>query len=103
MNQESVRFAQMAASMNERVARMSDDLDDAYHNTVDQETGKFDHVVYRELLDLHKSARRSVSQYMFLGKLLATIMEDHSTFVYRGITTIANQVLTRAKDSKSEE
>lgn len=104
MNQESVRFAQMAASMNERVGRLADDLTDAYNATVQSEEGvEFDHVVYRELLDLHKSARRSVSQYMFLGKLMATIMEDHSTFVYRGITTIANQVLSKAKDSKSEE
>lgn len=100
LNQQSVRFAQMAASMGERVARMSDDLDDAYNKTIDEETGKFDKVIYRELLDLHKSGRRSVSQYMFLAKLLATMMEDHATFVYRGVTTMANQVLSKAKPPK---
>jgi hypothetical protein len=103
LNQQSVRFAQMAASMGERVARMSDDLDDAYDKTVDEETGKFDKVIYRELLDLHKSGRRSVSQYMFLAKLLATMMEDHATFVYRGVTTMANQVLSKAKPPKAEK
>jgi hypothetical protein len=103
LNQQSVRFAQMAASMGERVLRMSDDLDDAYTKTVDEETGKFDHVVYRELLDLRKSARRSVSQYMFLAKLLATMMEDHATFVYRGVTTMANQVLSKAKPPKADK
>lgn len=97
LNQQSIRFAQMAAQMGERVARMSDDLDDAYDTTVDQDTGKFDKVIYRELLDLHKSSRRSVSQYMFLAKLLATMMEDHATFVYRGVTTMANQVLSKSK------
>lgn len=97
LNQQSIRFAQMAAQMGERVARMSDDLDDAYETTVDQDTGKFDKVIYRELLDLHKSSRRSVSQYMFLAKLLATMMEDHATFVYRGVTTMANQVLSKSK------
>lgn len=97
LNQDSVRFAQMAASMGERVARLSDDLDDAYDNVINKETGKFDHVVYRELMDLHKSARRSVSQYMFLGKLIATMMEDHATYVYRGVTTMANKVLSKAK------
>lgn len=100
LNQQSVRFAQMAASMGERVARMSDDLDDAYDKTIDEETGKFDKVIYRELLDLHKSARRSVSQYMFLGKLIATMMEDHAAYVYRGVTTMANQVLAKAKPDK---
>lgn len=97
LNQQSIRFAQMAAQMGERVARMSDDLDDAYDTTVDQDTGKFDKVIYRELLDLHKASRRSVSQYMFLAKLLATMMEDHATFVYRGVTTMANQVLSKSK------
>lgn len=97
LNQQSIRFAQMSAQMGERVARMSDDLDDAYETTVDQDTGKFDKVIYRELLDLHKSSRRSVSQYMFLAKLLATMMEDHATFVYRGVTTMANQVLSKSK------
>lgn len=100
INQDSVRFAQMAASMLERVARMSDDLNDAYDKLVDQDSGEFDKVFYRELIDLHKAARRSVSQYMFLGKLVATMMEDHAAFIYRGVTTMANQVL---KQSNSKE
>lgn len=97
MNQETVRFAQMASQMSERVARMSDDLQDAYESTVDEETGKFDKVLYRELLDLYKAGRRTVSQYMFLGKIVATMMEDHASYVYRGVTTLANQVLSKTK------
>lgn len=100
VNQDSVRFAQMAAAMLERVARMSDDLNDAYDKLVDQDSGEFDKVFHRELIDLHKAARRSVSQYMFLGKLVATMMEDHAAFIYRGVTTMANQVL---KQSKTKE
>lgn len=99
MNQDSIRFAQMAAQMIERVARMGDDLQDGFEATIDEETGKFDKSLFRDLHDLYKSARRSASQYMFLGKLLATMMEDHSTFVYRGVTNMANTVLKKAKAS----
>lgn len=98
LNQDSVKFAQMAATMSEKVARMTDDLNDAYDELVDKETGEHDKVLHRELLDLHKSARRSVSQYMFLGKIVATMMEDHASFVYRNVTVMANHVLKNAKE-----
>lgn len=99
LNQDSIRFAQMAATMAERVARLSDDLNDAFDD-VSTDGEKYDKVLHRELIDLHKAARRSVSQYMFLGKIVATMMEDHASFIYRGVTNMANQVLKNAKEVK---
>jgi len=101
LNNQVTKFAQMATSMGEKVNRLSSDMDDAY-NKVSSDRSEADNVVrLRELRALHRSARRSVSQYMFLGKAIATMMEDHAAYVYRNITLIANDVLKKTvKDTE---
>jgi len=95
LNSRAVKFAQMAASMGERVSRLSSDMDDAYDHVNTEKTERQNTVRIRELRGLYRSARRSVSQYMFLGKAMATMMEDHASYVYRNITLIANDVLKK--------
>lgn len=95
LNTRAVKFAQMAATMSEKVQRLSGDMDDAYDHVNTEKSSTENAVRLRELRALHRSARRSVSQYMFLGKSLATMMEDHASYVYRNITMIANDVLKK--------
>lgn len=95
LNGRAVKFAQLAAAMGERVQRLSGDMDDAYDHVNTEKSGVENSIRLRELRALHRSARRSVSQYMFLGKSLATMMEDHASYVYRNITMIANDVLKK--------
>ncbi|MNH47079.1 hypothetical protein D3C79_1101510 [compost metagenome] len=72
-------------------------MDDSYR-FVNTEKSMDDNVVrLRTLRALYRSARRSVSQYMFLGKAIATMMEDHASYVYRNITIISNEVLKKSK------
>lgn len=95
LNGRAVKFAQLAATMGERVQRLSGDMDAAYDHVNTEKSGVENSIRLRELRALHRSARRSVSQYMFLGKSLATMMEDHASYVYRNITLIANDVLKK--------
>lgn len=103
LNNRAVKFAQMAASMGERVQRLSADLDDAYNDVNSEKSIEENTSRVRELRALHKSARRSVSQYMFLGKSIAIMMEDHATYVYRNVAVLANEVLNQTKGRKSDE
>jgi hypothetical protein len=96
LNARVVKFGQMAAAMGERVSRLSADMDDAYNSVNTEKSLEENAIRVRELRALHRSARRSVSQYMFLGKALATMMEDHASYVYRNITLIANDVLKKS-------
>jgi hypothetical protein len=97
LNNQTVKFAQMAATMSERIERLMGDMDDSYR-FVNTEKSVDDNVVrLRTLRALYRSARRSVSQYMFLGKAIATVMEDHASYVYRNITIISNEVLKKSK------
>lgn len=97
LNNQTVKFAQMAASMSERIQRLTGDMDDSYR-FVNTEKSQDDNIVrLRTLRALYRSARRSVSQYMFLGKAIATMMEDHASYVYRNITIISNEVLKKSK------
>lgn len=97
LNNQTVKFAQMAANMSERIQRLTGDMDDSYR-FVNTEKSMDDNVVrLRTLRALYRSARRSVSQYMFLGKAIATMMEDHASYVYRNITIISNEVLKKSK------
>lgn len=102
LNSRAVKFAQMAAAMSEKVQRLSSDLDDAYNHVNTEKTQQENVIRLRELRALHRAARRSVSQYMFLGKAIATMMEDHSSYVYRNITLIANDVLKQASQTHKE-
>ena len=96
LNNQTVKFAQMAANMAERLERLSSDMDDSYR-FVNTEKQVDDNIArLKTLRALYRSARRSVSQYMFLGKAIATMMEDHSSYVYRNVTLIANDVLKKA-------
>jgi hypothetical protein len=95
LNTRAVKFAQMAATMSEKVQRLSGDMDDAYDHVNTEKSSTENAIRLRELRALHRSARRSVSQYMFLGKSMATMMEDHASYVYRNITIIANDVLKK--------
>ncbi|MCY1334671.1 hypothetical protein D9M68_20470 [compost metagenome] len=95
LNTRAVKFAQMAATMGEKVQRLSGDMDDAYDHVNTEKSSTDNAIRLRELRALHRSARRSVSQYMFLGKSMATMMEDHASYVYRNITLIANDVLKK--------
>ncbi|MCY1288186.1 hypothetical protein D9M70_372150 [compost metagenome] len=70
-------------------------MDDAYDHVNTEKSSTDNAIRLRELRALHRSARRSVSQYMFLGKSMATMMEDHASYVYRNITLIANDVLKK--------
>lgn len=96
LNNRVVKFAQMAAAMGERVKRLTGDMDDAYNHVNTEKSLEENAVRVRELRALHRSARRSVAQYMFLGKALAIMMEDHASYVYRNITLIGNDVLKKA-------
>lgn len=113
LNNRVTKFAQMAAAMGQKVERLSSDMDDAYNDvnttkgarddgSTDQAQNVRENTIrLRELRALHRSGRRSVAQYMFLGKSIATMMEDHASFVYRNITLIANDVLKKsAKEPK---
>lgn len=103
LNNRVTKFAQMAAAMGERVERLSSDMDDAYDHVNTEKSKEENTVRIRELRALHRSARRSVSQYMFLGKSMATMMEDHASYVYRNITLIANDVLSKTvKEDKAK-
>ncbi len=93
LNSRTTKFAQMAAAMGEKVARLSADMDDAYNHVNTEKEQRDNAIRLRELRALHRAARRSVSQYMFLGKAIATLMEDHSSYLYRNIALIANDVL----------
>lgn len=96
LNNRIVKFAQMAATMSEKITRLTGDMDDAYDHVNTEKTMLENSVRLRELRSLYRSARRSVSQYMFLGKAMATMMEDHATYVYRNVTLIANEVLKKS-------
>lgn len=97
LNNQTVKFAQMAANMSERIERLTGDMDDSFR-FVNTEKSQDENIVrLRTLRALYRSARRSVSQYMFLGKAIATMMEDHSSYVYRNVTIISNEVLKKAK------
>ncbi|QTH80298.1 hypothetical protein PA10_00098 [Pseudomonas phage pPa_SNUABM_DT01] len=96
LNNRAVRFAQMAASMSERVQRLSADMEDAYDHVNDEKVLHENLIRIRELRSLYRTGRRTVAQYMFLGKAIATMMEDHASYVYRNITLIANDVLKKA-------
>ncbi len=96
LNNQTVKFAQMAATMAERIVRLSSDLDDAYRHVNTEKTSTENNMRLNTLRTLYRSARRSVSQYMFLGKAIATMMEDHSSYVHRNITLIGNEVLKKA-------
>lgn len=96
LNNQTVKFAQMAATMSERIVRLSSDLDDAYRHVNTEKTSTENNMRLNSLRTLYRSARRSVSQYMFLGKAIATMMEDHSSYVHRNITLIGNEVLKKA-------
>jgi hypothetical protein len=102
LNNQVVKFAQMAAAMGERITRMSSDMDDAYNRVNTEKTEQENAIRVRELRSLHRAARRSVSQYMFLGKSIATMMEDHASYVYRNITLIANDVLKKTVKDPSK-
>jgi hypothetical protein len=97
LNNQTVKFAQMAATMSERIVRLTGDMDDAYRFVNDEKQMNDNIVRLRTLRALYRSARRSVSQYMFLGKAIATMMEDHASYVYRNITIISNEVLKKSK------
>ncbi|MNZ56885.1 hypothetical protein D3C78_748450 [compost metagenome] len=96
LNNRAVKFAQMAASMSERVQRLSGDMDDAYDHVNTEKSMNDNAIRLRELRALYRTGRRTVAQYMFLGKAIATMMEDHTSYVYRNITLIANDVLKKA-------
>lgn len=97
LNNQTVKFAQMAANMSERIERLTGDMDDSYR-FVNSEKSEGENIVrLRTLRALYRSARRSVSQYMFLGKAIATMMEDHASYVYRNVTIISNEVLKKSK------
>ncbi|MNO47308.1 hypothetical protein D3C76_376200 [compost metagenome] len=96
LNNRAVKFAQMAASMSERVQRLSGDMDDAYDHVNTEKEMHENLIRVRELRSLYRTGRRTVAQYMFLGKAIATMMEDHASYVYRNITLIANDVLKKA-------
>lgn len=97
LNNQAVKFAQMAATMSERIQRLTGDMDDSYR-FVNTEKSMDDNVVrLRTLRTLYRSARRSVSQYMFLGKAIATMMEDHTSYVYRNVTIMSNEVLKKTQ------
>jgi len=96
LNNQTVKFAQMAQTMVQRLERLSADMEDSYR-FVNTEKQVDDNIVrIHTLRALYRSARRSVSQYMFLGKAIATMMEDHASYVYRNVTLIANDVLKKA-------
>jgi hypothetical protein len=97
LNNQTVKFAQMAATMSERIVRLTGDMDDSYRFVNDEKQMGDNIVRLRTLRALYRSARRSVSQYMFLGKAIATMMEDHASYVYRNITIISNEVLKKSK------
>lgn len=97
LNNQTVKFAQMAATMAERIVRLTGDMDDSYRFVNDEKQIGENIVRLRTLRALYRSARRSVSQYMFLGKAIATMMEDHASYVYRNITIISNEVLKKSK------
>jgi len=102
LNGRAVKFAQMAAAMGERVRRLSSDMDDAYDHVNSEKSAEENAVRLRELRALYRAARRSVSQYMFLGKSMATMMEDHASYIYRNITLIANDVLKKSVKEKKK-
>lgn len=100
LNSQTVKFAQMAATMYEKVQRLTSDMDDAYR-FVNNEKDRTDNIIrLKSLRALYRSARRSVSQYMFLGKSVATMMEDHASYVYRNVTLISNEVLKKSVKEK---
>jgi len=103
LNTRAVKFAQMAAAMSEKVQRLSSDMDDAYNHVNTEKTQQENVTRVRELRALHRAARRSVSQYMFLGKAIATMMEDHSNYVYRNVTLIAHDVLKQTSKPRKEK
>lgn len=93
LNQMSIKFAQMAKMMAERVDRLSDDMHDAYNRVHSGNDAGENLAHLREIRSLYKAARRSVSQYMFLGKALATAMEDHSNYIYRIVREMSSSVV----------
>lgn len=95
LNTKAMKFASMGRTMSDRLDRMSGDMDDAYDHVNTEKTMTENSVRLRELRALRVAARKSVATYMFMAKSLATMMEDHTSYVYRNIAIIANEVLKK--------
>lgn len=95
LNSKAMKFASMANTMGERIQRLSADMDDAWNHVNTEKSLEENSARVRELRALRVAARKSVATYMFMAKSLATMMEDHTSFVYRNVTILANEVLKK--------
>lgn len=89
------KFAQMAATMTERLRRMEADMDDAYNTVNTDKTNEENLVRLRELRFLKKSASRALAHRIYMGRSIAMIMEDHASYIHRNIVLLANSVIKK--------
>lgn len=97
LNSKAMKFASMGKTMSERLERLEGDMFDAYDDVNEEKMMNENVIRLRELRALKASALKSVAMYMFMAKSLAVMMEDHTSFVYRNVAIMANEVLKKSK------
>ncbi|MNX99022.1 hypothetical protein D3C86_1314520 [compost metagenome] len=97
LNSKAIKFATMARTMSDRLNRLSGDMDTAYDHVNSEKSVTENSIRVRDLRALRTAAQRSVATYMFMAKSLATMMEDHTSFVYRNVAILANGVLKKSR------
>ncbi|MNG14464.1 hypothetical protein D3C84_982160 [compost metagenome] len=97
LNSKAIKFATMARTMSDRLNRLSGDMDTAYDHVNSEKSVTENSIRVRDLRALRTAAQRSVATYMFMAKSLATMMEDHTSFVYRNVAILANDVLKKSR------